>query len=86
MDLLRAIQGLGGAAVVPAAVSTLSEVLSIGSHSQCVSHRRMQLGILAHTFPPSRARSIAFSTFAAGAPLGGAFGYVFGGILVQLTE
>ncbi|EIM80449.1 MFS general substrate transporter [Stereum hirsutum FP-91666 SS1] len=63
LDLLRAIQGLGGAAVVPAA-----------------------LGILAHTFPPSRARSIAFSTFAAGAPLGGAFGYVFGGVLVQLTD
>ncbi|KAG2147770.1 major facilitator superfamily domain-containing protein [Suillus bovinus] len=41
------------------------------------------LGILAHAFPPSKMRSIAFATFAAGAPIGGAFGMVAGGILVQ---
>ncbi|KAF9263696.1 putative efflux transporter [Marasmius fiardii PR-910] len=44
------------------------------------------LGILAHHFPPSRARSIAFATFAAGAPVGGAFGTSLGGPLVQLTD
>jgi len=44
------------------------------------------LGILAHAFPPSHARSIAFATFAAGAPLGGAFGSVIGGVLTQLTK
>ncbi|KAG7097208.1 hypothetical protein E1B28_004579 [Marasmius oreades] len=44
------------------------------------------LGILAHHFPPSRARSVAFATFAAGAPVGGAFGTSLGGTLVQLTE
>ncbi|KAF8885463.1 efflux transporter [Infundibulicybe gibba] len=44
------------------------------------------LGILAHAFPPSRARSIAFATFAAGAPLGAAFGGATGGALTQLTR
>ncbi|KIP11053.1 hypothetical protein PHLGIDRAFT_173914 [Phlebiopsis gigantea 11061_1 CR5-6] len=62
IDVLRGLQGIGGAAVVPAA-----------------------LGILAHAFPPSRARAIAFSTFAAGAPMGGAIGSVIGGVLTQLT-
>ncbi|KZT59809.1 MFS general substrate transporter [Calocera cornea HHB12733] len=41
------------------------------------------LGILAKTFPPSRARSIAFATFSAGAPIGAAFGQVLGGVLTQ---
>ena len=62
VDVLRGLQGTGGAAVVPAA-----------------------LGILAHAFPPSKARAIAFSTFAAGAPMGGAIGTVIGGVLTQLT-
>ncbi|KAG5653776.1 hypothetical protein H0H81_010617 [Sphagnurus paluster] len=43
------------------------------------------LGILAHAFPPSRARSVAFSTFAAGAPLGAALGMALGGVLTQET-
>lgn len=45
-----------------------------------------QLGSLAHSFPPSRARSIAFATFAAGAPVGGAFGNIIGGVLIQLSQ
>ncbi|KAI0956385.1 hypothetical protein AcV7_006804 [Taiwanofungus camphoratus] len=44
------------------------------------------LGILAHAFPPSRIRSIAFATFAAGAPVGAAVGSSIGGVLTQLTE
>ncbi|KAG2101573.1 major facilitator superfamily domain-containing protein [Suillus discolor] len=44
------------------------------------------LGILAHAFPPSRMRSIAFATFAAGAPVGGAFGMIIGGVLTQITS
>ncbi|KNZ77844.1 hypothetical protein J132_03353 [Termitomyces sp. J132] len=44
------------------------------------------LGILAHAFPPSRARSIAFSTFAAGAPVGAAFGMALGGVLTEVTQ
>ncbi|KAG2132988.1 major facilitator superfamily domain-containing protein [Suillus clintonianus] len=44
------------------------------------------VGILAHAFPPSRARSIAFSTFAAGAPIGGAFGMIVGGTVTQLSS
>ncbi|KAG1735286.1 major facilitator superfamily domain-containing protein [Suillus paluster] len=44
------------------------------------------LGILAHAFPPSRARSLAFATFAAGAPVGGAFGTIIGGVLTQLSS
>ncbi|GLB41107.1 putative transporter [Lyophyllum shimeji] len=43
------------------------------------------LGILAHAFPPSRARSVAFASFAAGAPLGAAFGMAVGGALTQTT-
>ncbi|GBE78863.1 efflux transporter [Sparassis crispa] len=44
------------------------------------------LGMLAHAFPPSRIRSIAFATFAAGAPVGAAIGSIIGGVLTQLTE
>ncbi|KAF9456822.1 major facilitator superfamily domain-containing protein [Collybia nuda] len=44
------------------------------------------IGILAHAFPPSRARSVAFATFAAGAPIGAAFGMALGGLLVQVTS
>lgn len=41
------------------------------------------IGILAHSFPPSRMRSIAFATFSAGAPTGGAVGLILGGVLTQ---
>ncbi|KAL1744693.1 major facilitator superfamily domain-containing protein [Schizophyllum fasciatum] len=44
------------------------------------------LGILAHSFPPSRMRSIAFATFGAGAPVGGAIGTLLGGALTQYTR
>ncbi|PCH40218.1 efflux transporter [Wolfiporia cocos MD-104 SS10] len=44
------------------------------------------LGILAHAFPPSRIRSVAFATFAAGAPIGAAIGSAIGGMLTQWTE
>ncbi|TBU27560.1 MFS general substrate transporter [Dichomitus squalens] len=43
------------------------------------------IGILAHTFPPSPRRSIAFATFAAGAPVGGVVGNIIGGVLTQCT-
>ncbi|KAL4260570.1 Major facilitator superfamily (MFS) profile domain-containing protein [Pleurotus pulmonarius] len=62
LDILRAFQGVGAAAIIPASI-----------------------GILAHSFPPSRIRSIAFATFAAGAPVGAAFGMAIGGALTQLT-
>jgi len=58
--MLRALAGMGGAAVVPSAV-----------------------GILAHTFPPSQARTVAFATFQAGAPTGGALGSIIGGLTTQ---
>ncbi|KAF7360738.1 MFS domain-containing protein [Mycena venus] len=47
-----------------------------------------QLGILAHEFPPSsgRARAAAFSSFSAGAPIGGALGMVLGGLVTQLSK
>jgi MFS family permease len=63
LDILRAIQGLGIAAAIPAAV-----------------------GILAHSFPPSRARSVAFATFSTGAPVGAALGMIIGGLLTQETS
>ncbi|KAI0327076.1 efflux transporter [Cubamyces sp. BRFM 1775] len=44
------------------------------------------LGILAHNFPPSPIRSVAFATFAAGAPVGAAIGSAIGGVLTQLTD
>jgi len=47
---------------------------------------RPQLGILAHAFPPSRARSLAFATFSAGAPIGAVFGTAVGGILTEFTK
>lgn len=62
LDVVRALQGLGGGAVVPAA-----------------------LGILAETFPPGRQRTIAFSVFSAGSPLGGVLGFVSGAFLVQFS-
>ncbi|KAG7091772.1 hypothetical protein E1B28_008175 [Marasmius oreades] len=43
------------------------------------------LGILAQTFPPSQWRSVAFASFAAGAPIGAAFGTAIGGVLTQVT-
>ncbi|KAF8181299.1 major facilitator superfamily domain-containing protein [Pholiota molesta] len=43
------------------------------------------LGILAHSFPPSRARSLAFATFSAGAPIGAVFGTALGGVLTEYT-
>ncbi|KAJ6480375.1 MFS general substrate transporter [Mycena sanguinolenta] len=61
--LLRALQGIGPAAFIPAC-----------------------LGILAHTFPAGRARSIAFATFSAGAPVGGTLGTQLGAVLVQKTS
>ncbi|KAG8782667.1 hypothetical protein FRC16_002565 [Serendipita sp. 398] len=44
------------------------------------------IGILAHSFPPSRARSTAFATFAAGAPLGACLGMIFGGVMSQYAS
>lgn len=44
------------------------------------------LGILAQSFPPSRARSTAFATFAAGGPVGGALGIIFGGVLASYAR
>ncbi|KAG8768757.1 hypothetical protein FRC12_005390, partial [Ceratobasidium sp. 428] len=44
------------------------------------------IGILAHEFPPSKARSIAFATFSAGAPFGGAIGFVIGGAMTEYTS
>ncbi|KAL6303364.1 major facilitator superfamily domain-containing protein [Sparassis latifolia] len=44
------------------------------------------LGMLAHAFPPSRIRSVAFAAFAAGNPVGAAVGSIIGGVLTQLTE
>ncbi|CAK5272002.1 unnamed protein product, partial [Mycena citricolor] len=43
-------------------------------------------GILAHGFPESGARNIAFATFSAGAPIGGALGTQIGALLAQKTH
>ncbi|KAF9034485.1 putative efflux transporter [Hymenopellis radicata] len=44
------------------------------------------MGILAHSFPPGKLRSIAFATFAAGAPLGAFTGMAIGAVLTQLSS
>ncbi|KIM37306.1 hypothetical protein M413DRAFT_423520 [Hebeloma cylindrosporum] len=62
LDILRGIQGIGAAAMVPAS-----------------------FGILVQVFPPSRARSLAFATYAAGVPTGAVFGTVVGGVLTEYT-
>ncbi|THH29106.1 hypothetical protein EUX98_g5070 [Antrodiella citrinella] len=44
------------------------------------------LGILAHAFPPGHTRAIAFATFSAGQPLGGATGFLLGGTFSQVAS
>ena len=66
----------------PAGVSHL--LFNIRSH--ILNRSITQLGILAHAFPPSRARSLAFATFASGSALGSAIGNVMGGALSQFTQ
>jgi MFS family permease len=44
------------------------------------------LGILANSFPPSRARSTAFATFSGGSPVGAAFGIVLGGVITEYAR
>ncbi|KAF9649381.1 MFS general substrate transporter [Thelephora ganbajun] len=63
LNVLRALQGIGGAAIIPASI-----------------------GILAAAFPPSQARSTAFATFGAGAPIGSVFGTTIGAVVVELTN
>ncbi|PPQ71259.1 hypothetical protein CVT24_009513 [Panaeolus cyanescens] len=63
LDVLRGLQGIGAAAVIPAS-----------------------LGILANSFPPSRARSLAFATYSAGAPIGAVFGTALGGVLSEFSK
>ncbi|KAL4258889.1 MFS transporter superfamily protein [Pleurotus pulmonarius] len=62
MFVLRAFQGIGAAATIPAA-----------------------LGILAQSFPPSKARALAFTTFSTGNPLGGGLGMTLGGVLTEFS-
>ncbi|KAH9004480.1 efflux transporter [Lactarius hatsudake] len=63
LDILRGIQGLGSAALIPASV-----------------------GILAKAFPPGPSRPIAFSTYSAGAAIGGVLSYTSGSVLTQSTK
>lgn len=41
------------------------------------------IGILGTTFPPGKAKNYAFSTYAAGAPLGSIFGNLLGGVIAN---
>ena len=81
LDILRGFQGIGAAATIPSAVSTTPIWAPLLYYL-----RRVQLGILAHAFPPSRARSAAYATFASGAPIGAALGNALGGALTQKTQ
>ncbi|CAN9174153.1 unnamed protein product [Alternaria alternata] len=44
------------------------------------------LGILASTFAPGKTKDVAFGCFGAGAPLGGVFGNIFGGIVGEYLD
>jgi predicted MFS family arabinose efflux permease len=44
------------------------------------------LGILASTFPPGKMKDVAFGCFGAGAPLGGVFGNIFGGVVGEYLD
>lgn len=79
LDILRGFQGIGAAATIPSAVSPTLAFNRSTTYT-------MQLGILAHAFPPSRARSAAYATFASGAPIGAALGNALGGALTQKTQ
>jgi len=82
IDVLRGFQGTGTAATIPSAVRSVPSILSYIYSS---SHMT-QIGILAHAFPSSRMRSIAFSTFSAGAPMGAALGMILGSVLAQESK
>ena len=78
---LRAIQGIGAAAMLPASVSPHFILFHFHPHMWSI-----QLGILAHAFPPSRARSLAFATFSSGAAVGAIIGSAIGGVLSEFTK
>jgi MFS family permease len=80
---LRGIQGIGAAAMLPAGVSPHFSFYFLFS---CLINSTIQVGILAHAFPPSRARSLAFATFSSGAALGAAIGNTIGGTLTDFTK
>ena len=82
LAILRGIQGIGCAAMPPAGVSQL--LFNIQFHILISS--KIQIGILAHAFPPSRARSLAFATFSSGSALGAATGNFIGGTLTEFTQ
>ncbi|KAH8203866.1 hypothetical protein TruAng_001930 [Truncatella angustata] len=44
------------------------------------------IGILGVTFPPGKAKNFAFSTYAAGAPLGSVFGNLLGGLIASYAN
>lgn len=44
------------------------------------------IGILGTTFPPGRAKNYAFSTYAAGAPIGSIFGNLLGGLIASYAH
>ena len=66
----------------PAGVS----YLFFNFHSHILINSKTKIGILAHAFPPSRARSLAFATFSSGSALGAATGNVMGGALTEFTQ
>ena len=79
--ILRGLQGIGASATIPACVSFL---LLFTDTQRTKSF--LQLGIMAQSFSRgSRARSVAFACFSAGAPLGAILGMALGGALVQTT-
>ena len=81
MLIIKGLQGIGSAASITAAVRVSS--FSDAKLFDCVL--LFQIGILAQSFPPGLIRSRAFAIFSAGAPFGGAIGFVFGGLLTELT-
>ena len=73
---------MGIAVMIPPRVRYVSPAFSYQKLSYLTP---FQLGILAQLFPPSRARSLAFATYAVGASIGAEFGCVVGGIFTEFT-
>ncbi|KAH9024609.1 efflux transporter [Lactarius hengduanensis] len=81
--LILVVFGIGsGFAQSEKVLDTLRGMQGIGSAAIIPA----SLEILAKAFPPGPSRSIAFTTFSAGASIGAIFAIVLGGVLTQVTK
>ncbi|PHH70134.1 hypothetical protein CDD82_7311 [Ophiocordyceps australis] len=81
-DIIRALHGLVSLAYpTPNAPSDLVSMLQ-----GAAANVPTAIGILGVTFPPGKAKNYAFSTYAAGAPLGSVSGNLLSGFIAQYSN